>query len=124
MFMQVLKYKDFDEKDQEVTFGFNVNEAEAMILETMYPEGLSARLKKIVESDDKHAMVTFFRDLLLMSVGKRVGPLFLKTIEIKEEFEFTNALPAMFLVLTESEDIAKQFIHGILPKESTIPKTK
>lgn len=123
MFKHTVEYEDFDGKAVVEELHFNVNEAEATILQARYKGELQTHLETLVKKDDQEAMVLFFKDMLMLSVGKREGALLIKNEEVRKNFEYSNAYPTMFMTLAQNPDLARDFIRGIMPKNS-LPKDK
>ena len=122
MFKKRVKFVDYEENEQEVEYTFNITEAEAVLLEAKYPEGLTKELKRITDENDKLGQVSFFKELLMLSVGIRQGPLLIKNPEIQKTFEFSGAYNVFFMEIAQDENLAYEFVRGIMPKDTVPPR--
>jgi len=108
---------------EEITedFYFNVSKVEAVEMEIGEKEGLSDMLKRIVETGDRHGLVQEFKKVILMSYGVRSddGKRFIKSDELRDAFQQTEAFSNVFFELATNDEAASEFINGIFPKDLT-----
>ena len=64
-------------------------------------------------------MVKVFKELILMSYGEKSpdGKRFVKSEEIRNSFEQTEAYSVLFMELISDDKLAAAFINGIMPKD-------
>jgi len=118
MLKKTITFIDYDGKEQTETFFFNLNEAELTELELSETGGLVNTIERIVEEEDGKEIVRLFKSLILAAVGIKSndGRRFIKTDQIREEFEQTPAYSNLFMELATEADQATSFVTGILPK--------
>lgn len=117
MLKKTIKYKNFDDEPVEDTFYFHLSEAEIVELETSHKGGLAASLQKIIDSEDLNGILQEFKNLIMLSYGKRSvdGKRFIKNAEILAEFKETGAYSALFMELVTNTDSSIEFVNGIIP---------
>jgi hypothetical protein len=78
-----ITYEDFNGEEVTEELYFNLSKAELVELELSRPGGMQEHLQKIVESEDGKAIITEFKELILMSYGQRSedGKRFIKNQE-------------------------------------------
>jgi hypothetical protein len=74
-------------------------------------------LKRIVASNDGKQIMAEFKKLILSSYGKKSedGRRFIKTDELRQEFESSEAYSTLFMEIVTNADAAAQFVNGIIP---------
>jgi hypothetical protein len=112
-----ITYEDFNGEKVTEEFYFNLSKAELVELELSRPGGMQEHLQKIVESEDGKAIITEFKELILMSYGQRSedGKRFIKTPILREEFQSTEAYSQLFFELCTDAEKAAEFVNGIIP---------
>ena len=118
MLKKTIKYEDFDGNEREETFYFNLTEAELAEMELSEKGGLTKKLQLIVDTEDTPAIVKFFKDMLLLSFGKKSedGRRFEKSEELRKEFSESMAFSKLFMELATDDEKAAEFINAIVPK--------
>lgn len=117
MIKKSVTFENFDGDTVTKEYHFHLNKAELAQLELSAEGGLSAKLRGILETKDGSLIVETFKNLLLQTVGRRQGELFLKTQEVRDEFEYSGAYSAMFMDMILNPDEAVEFMKGIVPKD-------
>lgn len=81
------------------------------------PSGMAKTLQTIIDTQDNLKIYHEFKKIVLMSVGKKSedGKRFLKTEEIRQDFENTEAYSELIIELMEDPEKAAQFFQGIMP---------
>lgn len=117
MLKKTIKYTDYDDKEVSEDFYFHLSKAELVELEIVEKEGLAAALQKIVAEEDRQKIVEYFKKIILMAYGERSadGRRFIKTKELRQEFEQTGAYSELFIELATNADAASEFIRGVIP---------
>jgi hypothetical protein len=112
-----ITYEDFNGEEVTEELYFNLSKAELVELELSRPGGMQEHLQKIVESEDGKAIITEFKELILMSYGQRSedGKRFIKTPILREEFQSTEAYSQLFFELCTDAEKAAEFVNGIIP---------
>lgn len=122
MVKKTIKYVDFNGKEREEDFYFNISKAEAAEMELSEHEGLAAKFRKIVASEDRKEIINVFKDIILKSYGVKSedGKRFMKSQEIRDAFAQTEAYSNLFIELATNADAASNFVNGIIPDLSDI----
>ena len=121
MFIENLKYEDFDGNEIEGEFRFHLSKAELKELELETAGGFRSYLERIVKAKDGVEIAKTFKKILLMSYGvvSEDRTRFIKSPELTKAFTETNAYDIMYNRLSEDDKYAAAFINGVLPKELT-----
>lgn len=119
MLKRDIKYTDFDGNEVTETFYFNISKHEIIELEVGHQGGMEEFLKKMVKLNDQKALFAEFKRLILLSVGQKSpdGKRFVKTEELKQEFEQSAAFDELIMEFFMSEDAAANFVRGVLPSD-------
>lgn len=115
-----IKYVDYDGNDRAEDFYFNLNKAEIVELELGTTGGLTKTLEKIVQEKDNKRIVEYFKAIILKAYGEKSadGRRFIKSQELRDSFEQTEAYSELFMELSSNAKAAADFISGIVPKEA------
>jgi hypothetical protein len=109
-----------DLNGQEVTEDhfFHLSKADLVEMELSQEGGLSKKLEEVVESGDGKSIIETFKKLVLDAYGKKSddGRRFIKTPELRAEFEGSEAYSALFMELVTNADAAAEFVNGIVPR--------
>ena len=120
MLKKNIKYVDYDCNDRAEDFYFNLNKAEIVELELGTTGGLTKTLEKIVQEKDNKRIVEYFKAIILKAYGEKSadGRRFIKSQELRDSFEQTEAYSELFMELSSNAKAAADFISGIVPKEA------
>lgn len=126
MIKKTIQYTNFNGEEETEDFFFHLSKAELVELEASTPGGLSATLERIQQSDDGNAIIAEFKKIILMSYGQKSsnGKRFVKTKELREDFESSEAYSALFMSLITDEVAATEFMNGIIPADLTADMAK
>jgi hypothetical protein len=104
---KVIRYTGFDDKPYE-------------------EEGMYGHIEKIVREENRPELIKLFKQLLLMSYGKRSedGRRFTKNEAILEYFQSTGMYSAALIDILSSTENAIEFYRGILPNDLTSEEAK
>ena len=118
MVKKTIKYTDYNGKEREEDYYFNLSKVELLEMEMSAEGGLENKIKKIVESDNKAEIVKYFKEIIKKSFGKKSedGKRFIKNPKDFEEFEQTEAYVNLFMELATNADAGANFINGIIPQ--------
>lgn len=118
MYKMTIKYTDFNDVDRSEDFYFNLSKAELSEMNLSHQGGMEAYINRIVNSRDNTELIRVFKDLILKSYGIKSddGKRFIKSQELRDAFEQTNAYSELFMMLASNEKTASKFINGIMPK--------
>jgi hypothetical protein len=114
---KTITYTDFNGDEVKEDFFFHLSKAELVELEMSHDGGLSAAMTRIVETDDRAAIISEFKKIILLSYGKKSmdGKRFIKNATMREEFESSEAYSTLFMELVTITDSAIEFMNGIIP---------
>lgn len=128
MLKKNITYKDFEGNPVTEEFCFHMMEADFVDLDFKYEEygGLREYLKQLVkdiqekeergETAPKRPMYEFLKEMISVSVGKRVGKQFDRSEEIKKRFFQTGAYSVFLIEMLEKPDGIPEFIESITPE--------
>lgn len=119
MLKKTMTYNDLDGNPVTEDFYFNLSKAEIAELELSQTGGLSGQLKQIVDRADGGAIIKAFKEILVMSYGKRSADAkrFMKSKEISDEFLQTEAYSDLFMELVTNPEASVEFVAGIIPAD-------
>jgi len=119
MLKKTITYKDLDGNDITEDFYFSLSKAEIAETELSYEGGLTAHLRRIVETKNGAEIIGTFKKILTMSVGRRSedGKRFIKSDEITQEFMQTDAYSELFMELVTDAEASAAFVRGIVPAD-------
>lgn len=115
MFVKNVKYVNFDGDEVSKDLYFHLYQHELIRLETSYPDGLEAEVKKITNSKNNSGLIELFEKLIQMAYGIREGEHFRKTPQILQDLTDSPAYEALFLLLLQDEQQAISFFNGLVP---------
>lgn len=120
MLKKNIKYVDYDGNERTEDFYFNLNKAEVIELQLGTVGGLTKTLEKIVQEKDASRIIEYFKTLILKAYGEKSadGRRFIKSQELCDAFEQTEAYSELFMELASDAKMAAEFINGVLPKEA------
>lgn len=120
MLKKNIKYVDYDGNDRAEDFYFNLNKAEVIELQLGTVGGLTKTLEKIVQEKDTSRIIEYFKTIILRAYGEKSadGRRFIKSQELRDAFEQTEAYSELFMELASDAKMAAEFINGVLPKEA------
>lgn len=128
MLKKTITYTDYNDVERTEDFYFNLTKAEIMEMEMSTSGGLGEMINKIVAAQDAPSIIKIFKDLVLKAYGQKSpdGRRFIKSEELRREFEQTEAYSQLFMELATNADEASAFVNGIIPKvdKQLIPAAK
>ena len=71
MLKKTITYKDFNEEEVTEDFFFHLSQAELVELEMSHEGGLVAAMQRIIETDDRAAIILEFKKIILLAYGKK-----------------------------------------------------
>ena len=125
MIKRTVTYKDFDGNPVSEDYCFHMMEADFVDLDFKYEEygGLRGYLTQLVkdiqekgENAPKRPMYEFLKEMISVSVGKRVGNRFDRSPEVKDRFFQTGAYSGFLIDLLNEPEGIPAFIEGITPE--------
>lgn len=118
MLKKTITYKDFNDEEVTEDHFFHLSKAELVELEMSMDGGLSTALENIIKAEDGKAIIAEFKKIVLGSYGQKSadGRRFVKTQELRDEFESSEAYSTLFMELVTDAEAAAEFVNGIVPQ--------
>ena len=119
MLKKEIAYTDYNGVERKETFYFNLSKAEIMEMELTTVGGFAEMIQKIVDAQDAPSIIKTVKDLVLKSYGEKSpdGKRFIKTEELRDSFEQTEAYSTLFMELATNAAAASEFVNGIIPAD-------
>ena len=116
MFKKEIEYEDFNGQKRKEMFYFNLSKAELMEMELSTQAGMEEMIKMLIATKDNAKIVQTFKDLILKSYGIKSedGTRFIKTPELREAFEQSNAYSELFMEILSDTNAQVAFINGVI----------
>ena len=116
MIKETVTYTDFNGEEVTDDLYFNLNKMELLEMSALFNDGKV--LEEAVKKGDKVAIIKYFKTIILNAYGKKSedGKKFLKSDEIRKEFENSEAFSEfMFSILSDEGDKAEKLLTGLIP---------
>ena len=118
MIKKHVSYENYDGNKVEKDLWFHLNKSDLAKMSLGFDNGLIDGLTELQQKGDKKAIAEFIDNLLVNAYGVRKpgSDVFLKTAEIKEDFQYSLAHDEILMMLLGGEDDEIiNFIVGIMP---------
>ena len=98
-------------------FYFNLNKPELMELQSSAEGGFSSKIEAAVKSKNVVKMAAVLKEVVLKAYGVKSsdGKCFIKSKELRDEFEQSVAYEVLFDKLYTEEGYAEKFVNGVIP---------
>jgi hypothetical protein len=118
MLKKTITYEDLNGETVSEDYFFHLSKAELIELEMSHQGGLSMWLQAVVSAEDGASIIREFKKIILSAYGQRSndGKRFVKTQELRDEFESTEAYSALFVELVTNTNSAIEFVNGVIPR--------
>lgn len=115
MFKQTIAYVDFNGVERKEDFYFHLSLPEVTRLEAEIGRPMEQHVKDLVANQDVKTLIDFLEKMILSSYGRKTsdGKSFLKSNELRTEFEYSQAYAELFEMLLTNPDLAKRFGEGV-----------
>lgn len=119
MFKKTIKYIDFDGNERKEDFYFNLTKAELLEMQLSIEGGLKGHLERIIKTQSQPELIKMFKDIIMRAYGEKSpdGKRFMKSDEIRQNFECTEAYSELFMELATDSDAAAEFVNALLPND-------
>ena len=119
MLKKTVTYTDFNGDEITEDLFFHMSKSELIELELSREGGFAQSLQAIIEAEDGAAIIKEFKSILLASYGVKSadGKRFIKSQELRDEFESSEAYSELFMSLVTDADRAAAFINGLVPSD-------
>lgn len=115
MFKQNVKYNDFNGQERQEDFYFHLSTPEVIRLEAEIGEPIDVHTKRLGAELNLKELLAFLEKMILSSYGKKTGDgkSFMKTPELRAEFEHSNAYAEFFEMLINDPKLAQRFGESV-----------
>ena len=119
MLKKTIEYTDFNGVERKEDFHFNLTNAELREMQLGTTGGYAEWVERIVSAQDIPTLSNIFKEIILKSYGVKSddGRRFIKTDEVRAEFEQTEAYSVLYMELTDDAKAAAEFLNGIVPEK-------
>ena len=126
MLKKTITYTDYDGVERTEDFFFNLSKAEVAEMELSTHGGLEKIIQQIAMTQDRKRLIELFKEMILKAYGEKSmdGRRFIKSKELSEAFDQTEAYSELFMQLATDSDAASTFITGIMPKTDADPEKR
>ena len=117
MFKYEIPYTDYNGVERKEMAYFNLSKAELMEMELSTKAGVEEMIRVLIATNDNAKVVKIFKDLILKSYGIKSedGKRFIKSQELRDQFEQSEAYSEFFMKLLQNEDsLQTKFINGVI----------
>jgi len=117
MFKYEVPYTDYNGVERKDIAYFNLSKAELMEMELSTKAGIEEMIRVLIATNDNAKVVKIFKDLILKSYGIKSedGRRFIKSQELRDQFEQSEAYSEFFMKLLQNEDgLQTKFINGVI----------
>lgn len=119
MIKKTITYVDLNGIERKEDFYFGLNKAELMEMELGTTGGFTDMVQKIIDAKDQPALMKLFKEFVLKSHGVKSddGRRFIKSEQIRAEFEQTEAYSIIYMELLTDAKKAAEFVNGVVPAD-------
>lgn len=119
MFEKQITYKNRFNPNEEITdtYWFGVDASEIATLKAAHQRDIGEYFRRIQNANSTEELVKFYRELILLGVGIRVGNRMDKSPEVQRDFVQTGAYDVLFMELIQSPDQGVGFINNMYPQD-------
>ncbi len=125
MITKTIKYVDFDGKEQEDSFQFNLTAAEIIRMDASHEGGLIAAMEKMMATSNVEKVYSILEKLLIDSVGCKSpdGKRFIKSDpDTVALFTESNAMSELIIEFLQTPDKIVEFVKGLTSSVSQSPQ--
>ena len=118
MLTRTITCKDYNGVEYTQTYYFNLNKAEITKMQLGTLGGLTTAIKNAVDAKDVPTITKMFNDIILAAYGKISddGKRFIKSPELRAEFEQSEAYNILFMEVATDGKKAEEFFKGVFPE--------
>lgn len=117
MFKYEQKYTDYNGVERSDMLYFNLSKAELMEMELSTQAGVEEMIRMLIATKDNAKIVSLFKEMILKSYGIKSedGRRFIKSQQLRDEFEQSEAYSEFFIAMIANEDeLQTKFINGVI----------
>lgn len=118
MLKKMITYTDYAGNERTEPYYFNLNKAEIQEMNLRVTGGYKALLERMVAKEDLPGLVDAVKKIILDAYGEKSADdrRFVKSAEMREAFEQSEAYSELFCELLGDADAAAAFMNGIIPQ--------
>ncbi len=111
MFKHTVEYVDFNGNSRKEDLYFHLSTPEVTRIQAEIGKSLKEHIEELVANQDLNSLLKFLEMMLLNSYGQRSldGKTFVKTKEVRESFEYSQAYAEIFEQVINNPELAKRF---------------
>jgi hypothetical protein len=115
MFKQNITYVDFNGQERKEDFYFHLSLPEVTRLEADIGRPMEEHIKDLASSQDLKTLIDFLEKVILNAYGRKSadGRSFMKSKELRQEFEFSQAYAELFEMILTNPELARKFGEGM-----------
>lgn len=119
MLKKTITFTDYNGEKRTGNYYFNLSKAELLEMQFTTVGGMQRLLEDIVESQDNKRTFELFKGIVLKAYGEKSqdGLRFVKSKELSEAFEQTEAYTELIMEFFQDGQKAADFINGIIPSD-------
>lgn len=117
MLKKTIEFEDLNGNKQTEECYFNLTKTELTQMQLEMEGGFQNYIDRIVKAKSTPELVKVFKEMILRSYGipSPDGKKFVKTEELRKEFESSLAYDALFMELATNDKAALDFVTRIVP---------
>ena len=125
MLAKKIAYVDYNGNPREEVFYFNLSKAEIMEMELGVAGGMTRMIEAMVAAEDGPGLSKLYKEIILKAYGEKSadGRRFVKSQELRDAFEQTDAYSELYMELVTDADKASEFVNGIMPVHKDVQPT-
>lgn len=125
MLAKKISYVDYNGNPREEVFYFNLSKAEIMEMELGVAGGMTRMIEAMVAAEDGPGLSKLYKEIILKAYGEKSadGRRFVKSQELRDAFEQTDAYSELYMELVTDADKASEFVNGIMPVQKDVQPT-
>lgn len=119
MLKKTITFTDYNGETRTGNYYFNLSKAELLEMQFTTVGGMQRLLEDISESQDNKRIFEMFKMIILKAYGEKSpdGLRFVKSKELSEAFEQTEAYTELVMEFFQDGKKAADFINGIIPSD-------
>ena len=115
MFKHTITYTDFNNTERTEDFYFHLSLPEVTRLEAEIGKPLNTYAQEVAANQNMQELLGFIERIVLSSYGRKSsdGKSFIKTPELRQEFEYSQAYAELFEQLLTNPELARKFGESV-----------
>lgn len=115
MFKHTVEYKDFNGNDRKEELYFHLSLPEVTRLQAEIGKDIETYVTELVNNQDMNQLLAFLEKMLLNAYGQKTsdGKTFMKSKEMRDAFEYSQAYAEIFEQVMTNPDLARKFGESV-----------